>query len=91
MLGDVFERFIEKSPISVMVRATLERVLGADRLDLWYERTAEKQYTRELLFSTVYDSSALNRGHEHQRSMRRWNARDGRPRRFGGAQRGSGT
>lgn len=55
MLGDVFERFVEQSPISVMVRATLERVLGADRLALWYERTAEKQYTRELLFSTVYD------------------------------------
>jgi len=29
----------KKSPISVMVRASLERVLGADRLDLWYERT----------------------------------------------------
>jgi hypothetical protein len=55
MLGDVFERFVDKSPLSVMVRATLERVLGADRLDLWYERTAEKQYTRDLLFSTVYD------------------------------------
>lgn len=55
MLGAVFERFVEKSPLSVMVRATLERVLGADRLDLWYERTAEKQYTRDLLFSTVYD------------------------------------
>jgi hypothetical protein len=38
-----------------MVRATLERVLGADRLDLWYERTAEKHSTRERLFSTVYD------------------------------------
>lgn len=55
MLGDVFERFVAKSPISVMVRATLERVLSADQLDLWYERTAQKQYTRELLFSTVYD------------------------------------
>ena len=55
MLGAVFERFVEKSPISVMVRATLERVLSADRLDLWYARTAEKQYTRDLLFSTVYD------------------------------------
>ncbi len=43
MLGEVFERFVEKSPISVMVRASLERVLGADRLDLWYERTAQKQ------------------------------------------------
>jgi len=27
----------------VMVRGTLERVLGADPLDLWYERTAHKQ------------------------------------------------
>src|SRR2546425_4243869 len=55
MLGKVFERFIEKSPISVMVRGTLERVLGAEHLDAWYERTAHKQYTRALLFSTVYD------------------------------------
>jgi hypothetical protein len=55
MLGEVFERFVEKSPISVMVRAALARVLGADRLDLWFERTAHKQYTRELLFSSVYD------------------------------------
>ncbi len=42
MLGDVFERFVEKSPISVMVRGTLERVLGPDPLDWWYERTAKK-------------------------------------------------
>jgi hypothetical protein len=55
MLGDVFDRFVEKSPISVMVRASLERVLGADRLDLWYKRTAKKQYTRDLWFSTIYD------------------------------------
>ena len=55
MLGEVFERFVEKSPISIMVRAALERVLGADRLDLWFERTTQKQYTRELLFSRVYD------------------------------------
>jgi Transposase DDE domain len=55
MLGKVFERFVEKSPISVMVRGTLERVLGADQLNAWFERTAQKQYTRTLLFSTVYD------------------------------------
>ncbi len=55
MLGEVFERFVEKSPISVMVRASLERVMGADRLDLWFEHTAQKQYTRDLLFSSVYD------------------------------------
>ena len=55
MLGKVFQRFVENSPISVMVRGTLERVLGAEQLDAWYARTAHKQYTRDLLFSTVYD------------------------------------
>jgi len=55
MLGKVFERFMEKSPISVMVRGTLERVLGAEQLDAWFARTAQKQYTRTVLFSTVYD------------------------------------
>src|SRR5881275_1369091 len=55
MLGTVFDRFVEKSPISVMVRGTLERVLGADQLDAWFSRTAQKQYTRTVLFSTVYD------------------------------------
>jgi hypothetical protein len=55
MLGKVFQRFVENSPISVMVRGTLERVLGAEQLDAWYARTAQKQYTRDLLFSTVYE------------------------------------
>src|SRR5437879_8607175 len=55
MLGKVFARFVEKSPLSVMVRGTLERVLGADQLDAWFARTAQKQYTRTVLFSTVYD------------------------------------
>ena len=31
-LGAVFERFVAKRPISVVVRETLERVLGADQL-----------------------------------------------------------
>jgi IS4 transposase len=55
MLGDVFQRFVQRSPISVMIRGTLERVLGAEQLNQFYERTANNQYTRELLFSTVYE------------------------------------
>src|SRR3981189_823964 len=51
----MFECFVDHSPISVMVWGTLERVLGADPLDLWYECMAHKPYTRDLLFSTVYD------------------------------------
>jgi hypothetical protein len=33
VLGEIFQRFVEKSPISVMVRGTLERILGAEALD----------------------------------------------------------
>jgi hypothetical protein len=55
MLGDVFQRFVAQSPLSVMVLGTLERVLGADQLDVWYERTTQKPQTRKLLFSTVYE------------------------------------
>jgi hypothetical protein len=55
MLGEIFQRFVEKSPIAVMVRGVLERVLGAEALDAWYERTAQKQYTQTLLFSTLYE------------------------------------
>jgi hypothetical protein len=55
MLGKVFDHFVEKSPISVMVRGTLERVLGTDQLNAWFARTAQKQYPRTVLFSTVYD------------------------------------
>ena len=50
MLGKVFQRFVENSPLSVMVRGTLERVLGTEQLDAWYARTAQKQYTRTSCF-----------------------------------------
>lgn len=55
MLGQIFARFAEKSPVSVMVRGMLERALNLEALDVWYERVSDKQYTRTLLFSTVYD------------------------------------
>jgi hypothetical protein len=32
MLGKVFTRFVEKSPISVMVRGTLERIFPSKKL-----------------------------------------------------------
>ena len=53
LLGQRFEAFVQKSPISVMVRAVLERAFDAPRLDALFERTAVRQYTRELLFSTL--------------------------------------
>lgn len=52
---DVFERFVAESPISVMARAILENVCAPGKLDSLFERVADRQYTRELLFSTVVD------------------------------------
>ncbi len=54
MLSQVFERFVEHAPVSVMVRGILERTLAAEALDTLFERVADKQYTRELLFSSVF-------------------------------------
>ena len=55
MLGKAFERFVEKAPVAVMVRGILERVLSAEALDRLYEEVADRQYTRELLFSSVFE------------------------------------
>ncbi len=53
-LNPVFERFIEVSPITVMARGTAERMLHPEQLDAWFEGATRGQYTRELLFSTVF-------------------------------------
>ena len=53
--GDVFELFAQDAPVSVMVRATLENALNPQVLDQLFEDTAERQYTRTLLFSSIVD------------------------------------
>ena len=55
MLNPIFEKFVEKSPISVMARGIVERVLNPDQLNEWFDFTANEQYTKDLLFSTLFD------------------------------------
>ena len=55
MLDALFKRFVNESPVTVMVGGLLERVLTSEPLDALFERTAEYQYTRELLFSSVFE------------------------------------
>jgi hypothetical protein len=55
VLPTLFDRFVAKSPLSVMVRALLERALQAEPLDRLFEQTTTEQYTRELLFSSVVE------------------------------------
>ena len=53
MLSDIFKPFIEGSPLLVMMRGLVERLLNPEEMDQWFEQLAQEQYTRELLFSTV--------------------------------------
>src|SRR5499426_698962 len=53
LLDTIFAPFVKERPICVMARAVLERLLDAQRLDDLSARTAQRQYTRELLFSSL--------------------------------------
>jgi len=55
MLPKVLQSFIEQSPICVMACAVLENLFQPERLDALFERTAQKQYHRTLLFSSVVE------------------------------------
>lgn len=59
VLEEVFQPFIEKSPVSVMFRGTLEYVFSADRLNSLFEGTAKRQYCRALTFSTCAELLGL--------------------------------
>ena len=53
MMPAAFEPFVKKAPLCVMSRIALEGLFDPQRLDRLFERTAKRQYPRELLFSQV--------------------------------------
>lgn len=55
LLGQIFERFVNKTPFAVMSRSLLERTLTPEALNALFEEKADTQYTRELTFSSVVD------------------------------------
>ena len=55
MLPSIFQAFIERSPICVVAHAVLENLFHPERLDELFERTAQRQYKRTLLFSSVVE------------------------------------
>jgi len=54
LLNPILQRFAEQFPIPTMARAVLERCLNPQQLDAWFETVAGGQYTRTLLFSTLF-------------------------------------
>ena len=55
ILSDVFERFSQDAPLSVMAQGIMENALNPEILDQLFEDVAEKQFTHKLLFSTIVD------------------------------------
>ncbi|QGJ68432.1 Transposase [Planctomycetales bacterium 10988] len=55
ILSEVFDLFVKQSPVTVMVRATMENVLSAERLDQLFAETAVRQRPSALAFSLVAD------------------------------------
>lgn len=57
--SDVFQRFVEDSPVCVMTQALLENTLSPTTVDSLFERHAQSQYTRDLLFSDIVHLMSL--------------------------------
>ena len=55
LMGEVYERFANGTPVCVATRAVLEWALAPEALDQLFRDTAVAQYERELLFSTCVD------------------------------------
>ena len=53
ILKAVFDRFAQKTPVTVMTRALLEYALSAEALDALFNHHARQQYEKKLLFSSV--------------------------------------
>ena len=45
LLNSVFDRFVQESPVAVMVQGLLEHVLAPASVDALFEQHAENQYT----------------------------------------------
>lgn len=59
MLASIFESFAAASPVSVMIRGMMERVFQPERLDEIFATHAQRQYERELLFSSLVNLLSL--------------------------------
>jgi hypothetical protein len=59
ILSDIFQRFVQDSPLTVMTQAILENALPPATVDELFEDYADSQYTRKLLFSDVVNLMSM--------------------------------
>jgi IS4 transposase len=55
ILGKAFDKFVEGTPVCVMIRGAMEYALSENFVNEIFQTTARRQYTRDLLFSDVVD------------------------------------
>ena len=82
-----FISFLHANNVSIQTPADVEKVDIVEYLSA----LAKRELTGIARARKMSGGSTVNRGHEHHRSIKCCSAREGRPRRFGGAQRDSGT
>lgn len=59
LLDDVLARFVKRSPLAVMAQLGLETVLDPAWVDAIFEEHRDRQYQRELFFSTTVNIMSL--------------------------------
>ncbi|UAW63522.1 IS4 family transposase [Mycoavidus sp. HKI] len=59
MLRKLFEQATQKMPISVMTRLLMGSIFDTEWIDALFEKHRERQYSRELLFSTVVEMMSM--------------------------------
>jgi Transposase DDE domain len=59
LFHDALDRFVRRSPFTVMVRGVLENLLRPENLDALFAEKAQRQYTRAVLFSSLVDLMGL--------------------------------
>ena len=57
--SDVFERFTQGDTIPLMTQAVMENALSPRIIDQLFEDVTERQYTRDLLFSSIVELMSL--------------------------------
>ena len=59
MLGEVFNQFVQESPVTVMARAMMEKIFNREHLEQIFSEHAQKQYQQEMLFSSLVGLMSL--------------------------------
>ena len=56
IFGEILQAFAEKSPVTVMVHGLLQRVVNEEKINHWFDAIRDVQYTKNILFSSLYPS-----------------------------------